>query len=133
VAVFLIIIRLEDFDGNPLYGKEVHFYVSSDGLVWHYIGYAVTDEEGYVYVIYETNSKTWFKAEFRGDEDYELASEVVMWDPMMFVCRPLVVTNVEILDKVLFCVGRYGVTVFVLAVAFLLLVLLLMGGRRKRK
>jgi hypothetical protein len=59
---------------------------------------------------------SWFKAEFRGDEFYEPASEVVMWDPEQFVCRPLVVTNVKILDKEVFCIGRYGITVFTLVV-----------------
>ena len=125
----MIIIRIVDYDGRQLYGREVHFYVSSDGVVWHYIGYGVTDEEGYVYVIYEINSKTWFMAEFRGDEFYEAISKVVVLDPEQFVCRPLIVTNVEILDRVVFCIGRYGVTVFTLGLAFFVLWLLL---RRRR-
>ncbi len=120
----MIIIRLVDFDGRPLYGKEVHLYVSSDGLVWTYIGYAVTDEEGYVYVIYETNSKTWLRVEFGGDEFYESDSKVVMWDPELFVCRPLITTGVEFFDRVVFCVSQYGITVFTLVLAFLVLLLL---------
>jgi hypothetical protein len=119
----MVVVWLVDYDGRPLYGKEVHFYVSSDGFVWHYIGYAVTDEDGYAYITYEVNQKTWFKAEFRGDEFYEVSSGVVVWDP----CKPLVVTNVGVLDKIVFCIGDVGITVFVLLVAFLLVWLLYRG------
>jgi len=44
-----------------------------------------------------------------------------VWDP----CRPLVVTNVGILDKVLFCVGGVGVTVLILMLVFFVLLLIL--------
>jgi len=54
----VVFVRLVDFDGNPLYGRVVHFYVSSDGFVWHCVGYGVTDEDGYVYMIYEADAKT---------------------------------------------------------------------------
>jgi hypothetical protein len=101
----------------------VHFYASGDGFVWNYIGNAVTDDDGYAYMIYVADSKTWFKAEFMGDEFYEASSEVVVWDPGN-ICRPLVVTNVEIFDKVVFCVSRYGVTVFILILVFFVLLLI---------
>jgi uncharacterized protein (TIGR03382 family) len=35
-------------------------------------------------------------------------------------CRPIVRTGVELLDKIVFCIGGVGVTVFVLLVVFLL-------------
>jgi hypothetical protein len=78
VAVVMVVARLVDFDGSPLYGKVVHFYVSGDGSVWNYVGYSITDEDGYAYVTYEADSRTWFKAEFGGDEFYEASSEVVV-------------------------------------------------------
>ena len=42
-------------------------------------------------------------------------------------CEPVVRTGVDVLDKVLFCVGGYGITVAVAVVAFF--VLLLIRGR----
>jgi hypothetical protein len=48
---------------------------------------------------------------------------------MSATCNPVFRTGVDVLDKVVFCIGNYGVTVAVLAVAFLLL--LLMARRRE--
>ena len=39
-------------------------------------------------------------------------------------CEPVVKTGVEFLDRVLFCIGSYGVTVAVAVAAFFVLLLL---------
>ena len=39
-------------------------------------------------------------------------------------CSPVVKTGVDVLDRVLFCVGSYGVTVAVAVAAFFVLLLL---------
>jgi len=44
-------------------------------------------------------------------------------------CNPVFRTGVDVLDRVLFCVGNYGVTVVIVAAAFFVLLLLL---RRRR-
>ena len=44
-------------------------------------------------------------------------------------CNPVFRTGIEFLDRVLFCVGNYGVTVVIVAAAFFVLLLLL---RRRR-
>ena len=46
-------------------------------------------------------------------------------------CSPLVKTGVEFLDRVLFCIGSYGVTVAVAVAAFFVLLLLLARRRRR--
>jgi len=44
-------------------------------------------------------------------------------------CQPVFKTGVDVFDKVLFCVGNYGITVAVLMAAFFVLLLLLRRGR----
>jgi hypothetical protein len=122
------VARLVDSSGNPIVGRTVYFYVSGDGSVWELIGEASTDDDGYVSVVYSVSGRTWFKASFEGDEYYKPASAVAVWEPPEG-CEPVVRTGVGLLDRVVFCVGRYGVTVAVLLVAFVLL-LLLVGRRR---
>lgn len=43
---------------------------------------------------------------------------------MSSVCEPLFKTGIYALDTVLFCVNNYGITVFVVAVAFVFLLLI---------
>jgi len=45
-------------------------------------------------------------------------------------CSPVVKTGVEFLDRVLFCVGSYGITVAVVVAAFFVLLLLIRRRRR---
>ena len=45
-------------------------------------------------------------------------------------CSPVVKTGVEFLDRVLFCIGSYGVTVAVVVAAFFVLLLLVRMRRR---
>ena len=42
----------------------------------------------------------------------------------MSACAPIIRTGVEALDRVLSCVNNYGITVFVVAVAFVFLLLI---------
>jgi len=39
-------------------------------------------------------------------------------------CQPVVRTGIDVLDRVLFCIGDVGVSVFILLVAFFVLLLL---------
>ena len=43
---------------------------------------------------------------------------------MSATCSPVFTTGVDVLDRVVFCIGNYGITVAVLAVAFLLLLII---------
>jgi hypothetical protein len=50
---------------------------------------------------------------------------------MSATCNPVFKVGISQLDSVVFCIGNYGVTVAILAVAFLLL--LMMTGRRRER
>jgi len=128
--------RLTDSGGAPLSSKTIYFYVSGDGSTWSPLTNAATDSNGYSYATYDANQKTWFKAEFKGDDFYEPASATAVWEPSAQpppqpspgqACSPLFKTGIGFLDQVLFCVGEYGVSVAVLLVVFF--VLLLIGMR----
>jgi hypothetical protein len=127
VTAVRVVVGLFDSTGSPIQGRAVYFYASGDGSVWTLIGEDTTDSGGYASVVYNVSGKTWFKAEFMGDDEYEPASAVVVWEPSG--CEPVVRTGVDVLDRVLFCVGGYGVTVSVVVVVSL--ILLLLFGRRR--
>ena len=125
-----LVARLVDSSGNPLGGKPIYFYYEIDGA-WIHIATAVTNDNGYATVTHETDRRTWFKAEFRGDENYEPASATVVWEPsggqpspQPSQCDPLFRVGVGALDSVVFCVGGVGITVSVLLVALILLIFL---------
>ena len=48
-------------------------------------------------------------------------------------CEPIIRIGIGFLDSVVFCVGRYGVTVGFVLLLFLLLLLLLFGMRRREE
>jgi hypothetical protein len=121
MVLLKVVAVITDFFGNPIQGKTVYFYVSGDGVNWELFAIAATDSGGFVSVEYDANQKTWFMVEFRGDDDYEPVSAVAVWEP----CSPVLRTGISFMDNVVFCVGRYGVTVVVLIVALFLLVLLI--------
>ena len=129
-----LIARLTDSGGAPLSGKTIYFYASGDGSTWSPLTNAVTDSNGYASATYDANQKTWFKAEFKGDDLYEPASATAVWEPSAQpppqpspgqACSPVFKTGIGFLDQVLFCVGGYGVTVTVLIAAITLLILLI--------
>lgn len=126
-----IIARLTDSSGNPLSGKTIYFYYSTDGSTWIFLTSATTDSGGYVSTTYDATSKTWFKAEFRGDSQYDPASATAVWEPsggqttQPSQCQPAIKTGISALDNVLFCVGNYGITLLVIIIAFFVLLLLL--------
>lgn len=125
-----IIARLTDSSGNPLSGKTIYFYYSTDGSTWIFLTSATTDSGGYAYTTYNATSKTWFKAEFRGDNQYDPASATAVWEPyggqtaQPSQCQPVIKTGIRELDNVLFCVGNYGITLLVIIAFFMLLLLL---------
>jgi hypothetical protein len=132
-----IVARLTDSSGSPLGGKAIYFYYSTDGSTWINFAAVATDSNGYATAVYDANQKTWFKAEFKGDDYYDPASATAVWEPSVQPplpspspqsCSPVVKTGVGVLDQVVFCVGSYGVTVAVAVVAFF--VLLLLVGRK---
>jgi hypothetical protein len=45
-------------------------------------------------------------------------------DYFVSACAPIISTGVEALDRVLFCVNSYGITVLAVAVAFVFLLLI---------
>lgn len=125
-----IIARLTDSSGNPLSGKTIHFYYSKDGFAWIFLTSATTDSGGYAYATYEATSRTWFKAEFSGDSEYDPASATAVWEPYgeqtaQPSCQPIIKTGNSALDDVLFCVGNYGITPLVIIIAFFVLLMLL--------
>jgi len=122
-----LIARLTDSGGAPLSGKPIYFYYSTDGETWINFAAVATDENGYASTTYDVNQKTWFKAEFKGDEQYDPASATAVWPPPTTTpssCSPLFRTGVELLDQVVFCVGGYGITVAIAVMAFFVLLLL---------
>jgi len=133
MATVKLTARLTDLGGTPLSGKTIYFYVSSDGSTWSPLTNVATDSNGYASATYDANQKTWFKAEFKGDDLYESASATAVWEPSAQTpspqpspaCSPVFRTGVSWLDQVLFCVGGYGITVAVLMVALILLILLI--------
>jgi len=123
-----LVARLVDSGGSPLGGKIIYFYYSNDGSTWINFAAVVTDSNGYAYTTYDANQKTWFKAEFRGDSDYDSASATVVWEPsggQPSQCQPPFRTGIGVLDQVVFCIGGVGVTVAVLVLVLILFVLLL--------
>ena len=125
-----LVARLTDFGGSPLSGKIIYFYYSSDGSAWINFAAVVTDSNGYASTTYDANQKTWFKAEFRGDSDYDSASATVVWEPsggQPSQCQPPFRTGIGVLDQVVFCIGGVGVTVAVAVEAFFALLLLIRG------
>jgi hypothetical protein len=58
-------------DGEPLQGKILEFYKSLDGVSFELIGTSVTDESGSASISLDVDQDTYFKAVFKGDEDYE--------------------------------------------------------------
>lgn len=129
-----LIARLVDSNGLPLRGKPIYYYYEEDGT-WIYIATAVTNDDGYAVVTYDVDRRTVFKAEFKGDDQYEPASAMAVWEPsggqatQKSQCQPLFRIGVDVLDKVVFCVGSYGITVFVLLVAFFVLLMLIWRKR----
>jgi hypothetical protein len=122
-----LVARLTDSGGSPLGGKTIYFYYSTDGSTWINFVAVVTDSNGYASTTYDASGKTWFKAEFRGDSDYDPASAVIVWESsggQTSQCQPPFRTGIDALDQVVFCIGGVGVTVTVLLVALILLILL---------
>jgi len=128
-----LIARLTDSNGIPLSGKTIYFYYSNNGSTWFPIGSSNTDSSGYASVTYNASDRTWFKAEFSGDAQYDPSSATVVWDPSSdgghSQCNPLFRVGIDMFDMVLFCVGDKGITVFTVVVAAFFVLLLL---RRRR-
>jgi hypothetical protein len=66
-------------DGTPLSGKEIYFYYSYDKASWTLIGSQVTNESGQASATHTTDKTTYYKAEFKGDPDYEPSSAIATY------------------------------------------------------
>jgi hypothetical protein len=125
-----LIARLTDSSGSPIKGKPILFYYERDGT-WLHIATAVTNEDGYAIVTYDVNQRTVFKAEFRGDDQYDPADAMAVWEPsgeqyaQPSRCQPMFRTGIDVLDRVMFCIGGRGITVAVVVAVFIVLLLLL--------
>ena len=125
-----LVARLTDSSGSPLSGKTIYFYYSTDGSTWINFAAVATDSNGYATATYDANQKTWFKAEFKGDDYYDPASATAVWEPSEQTaqpsqCQPLFKTGISALDQVVFCIGGIGISVAVLVVAFFVILLLI--------
>jgi len=67
--------QLKDNSGNPLSGKTIYFYYSLDGTTWLYIGSATTNYNGIATIYHAAIQDIFYKAEFKGDEQYEASSD----------------------------------------------------------
>ncbi len=75
-----LIATLTDSDGNPLSNKVIYFYYREHGASnWTELGTALTDQYGKAILEKDVEApKTYdFKAEFKGDSDYEPSSAEV--------------------------------------------------------
>ncbi len=126
--MYRIVARLADSSGNPLSGRYVDIYV--DG-VKIYTG--TTDSNGEVSTTYDLSPSTHVvRAVFQGDSNYEgsEASTTVSvgqqpQQPQAPQCSPVFTTGIDVLDRVLFCVGGYGVTVAVVIAVLIFIILLI--------
>jgi hypothetical protein len=66
-------------DGAPLSNKEIYFYYSYDKVSWILIGSQATNESGQASVTHATDKTTYYKAEFKGDPDYEPSSAIATY------------------------------------------------------
>lgn len=79
---FVLVARLTDNFGNPVPGKTIYFYRSSDGASYEGIGSARTGTGGEAKLTIDAPPRTtWFKAVFPGDNEYEPSSDVVRYTP----------------------------------------------------
>jgi len=71
-----LIATLKDGEGNPLGGKTIEFYKSTDGVNFYLIATKTTDSNGVAEVTDEITAfgTYYYKARFPGDETYD-ASE----------------------------------------------------------
>lgn len=62
---------LKDINGNPLPGKTIEFYKSTDGKNYILIGTSTTDNSGKATIEDEIEGTTYYKAFFPGDNVYD--------------------------------------------------------------
>jgi hypothetical protein len=126
--MYRIVAKLVDSSGSPLEGKNIDIYI--DGIKT-FTG--ATDSNGEVSTTYDLSPGTHtVRAVFTGDDVYE-GSEVSTTvsvgqqpqQPQSPQCSPVFTTGIDVLDRVLFCVGGYGVTVAVIIATVIFIILLM--------
>jgi hypothetical protein len=120
--MYRIVAKLVDSSGSPLAGKNIDIYI--DG-VKTFTG--ATDSNGEVSTTCDLFPGVHtVRAVFPGDDVYEgsEASTTVSVGQQQ-QCAPVVRTGIDVLDRVLFCVGGYGVTVAAVIVVAMIIILLM--------
>lgn len=62
---------LKDVNGNPVPGRTIEFYKSTDGENYTLIGTSSTDNSGKAVIEDEVEGTTYYKAYFPGDDVYD--------------------------------------------------------------
>jgi len=76
-----LIAKLTDSSGNPLSGKTITFYYSYDGVNYTQIAQSTTDSSGTATTTHTTSQKTYYKASFAGDSQYDPSSATAVYTP----------------------------------------------------
>jgi len=72
-----LIATLKDIDNNPLAGKTINFYRSSDGVNYTLLGSSTTDSSGTASITDTVGTGTYYyRVEFPGDDEYDGSSDV---------------------------------------------------------
>jgi uncharacterized membrane protein len=79
--VFIRAVLVSRLSGMPVVNSPVKLYVSTDGSSWSLLGTWYTGSFGTVATTYSVNRKTWFRAVFEGDSNYEPSEDVAVWEP----------------------------------------------------
>jgi hypothetical protein len=80
-VVFVRAVLVNRQTDMPLVNYPVELYVSTDGSSWSLLGTFRTGSLGTVSTTYRVDRKTWFRAVFRGDNDYSGSEDVAVWEP----------------------------------------------------
>ena len=76
-GTYQLLATLVDGEGNPLSGKTVNFYFSTDSSTWTLLGSNYTNAEGEASYTVEVTRSGFYKAEFPGDEAYDGSSDII--------------------------------------------------------
>jgi len=77
-----LVATLTDVNGNPLSGKTIEFYRSTDGVNYTLLGTATTNTNGQASLIDEITEpgKYYYKARFPGDETYDASEATATYE-----------------------------------------------------
>jgi hypothetical protein len=76
-----LVATLRDSSGNPLPGKLVSFSYSHDGISYTEIASVKTSADGTASTTHTTDKRTYYKAEFKGDDNYDPSIAIATYTP----------------------------------------------------